>query len=251
MIKEIYEAFIFRKENKLLYRLDPRVKILFLINMIILISLLNTFVGQLAISLYIVVLGAIGYTYDRFKRVLKMATLVSLVFLLILFFIHVWLGYTMCDSLSISGFLVLRLANLMIIFSLVFSTTSPEDIVQLLIKLRVPYMYAYMFTLTIKFIPIIARDIQSTYEAHKARGLIVDYGLNPIKRVRSLIPFFISIFTIILNRVNSVAEALESRCFGLTVKRTFLNELRINRIDIVFMLTTLACSVILYGILSP
>jgi len=250
IIKGAYEAFIFRKEKKLLYVLDPRTKFILLTAMIIIIVLINTFIGQLIVLSYILLLGIFGYSPSRLRRGLKTIFTVSLFFFIVLYIMYIWLNYTLTNALMISAFLTLRIINLLILFSIVLSSTSPEDLAQFLVKLHIPYYYAYMIVLAIRFVPTVARDIQLVYDAHRARGSIIDSSLNPIRRLKSLVSLLISSFTVILNRVDSIAEALESRCFGFTNRRTFMNEIRIKKVDVVFITLTIPTLIILYYLIT-
>ena len=67
-------------------------------------------------------------------------------------------------------------------------------------------------------------------DAQKSRGLELERG-NFLKRIRNYIPILIPLIVSAIRRSLELAEAMESRAWGATEKRTNLYVLRLKRTD--------------------
>jgi energy-coupling factor transporter transmembrane protein EcfT len=70
-------------------------------------------------------------------------------------------------------------------------------------------------------------------DAQKARGLELEKG-NFLKRIRNYIPILIPLIVSAIRRSLELAEAMESRAWGATKKRTNLYVLKMHRGDYIF-----------------
>jgi len=75
-------------------------------------------------------------------------------------------------------------------------------------------------------------------DAQKARGLELERG-NFLKRIRNYIPILIPLIISAIRRSLELAEAMESRAWGATKKRTNLYVLKMHRNDFVLILITI------------
>jgi energy-coupling factor transport system permease protein len=74
-------------------------------------------------------------------------------------------------------------------------------------------------------------------DAQKARGLELERG-NFLKRIRNYIPILIPLIVSAIRRSLELAEAMESRAWGATKKRTNLYVLKLHRSDFVLVVIT-------------
>lgn len=127
-------------------------------------------------------------------------------------------------------FFVLRIL-LLVFASLVvsFTTTSNDlidalnDFLRPLRVLRVPTDdIATIVSIAIRFIPITAEEAMKVYAAQKSRGAAFDEG-GLIRRIKAWQPILIPLFVGLFRRSESLALAMESRCYGLTQERTRLH----------------------------
>ena len=84
-----------------------------------------------------------------------------------------------------------------------------------------------------------ADEAQTIMDAQKARGLELEKG-NFLKRVRNYIPILIPLIVNAIRRSIELAEAMESRAWGATKKRTSLYVLKLKRNDYLLILLTAA-----------
>jgi energy-coupling factor transport system permease protein len=95
---------------------------------------------------------------------------------------------------------------------------------------RVPYEFSFAFTTAVRFVPVLAEEAQTIMDAQKARGLELEKG-NFMKRIRNYVPVLIPLIVSAIRRSLELAEAMESRAWGATKKRTNLYELKLRKGD--------------------
>jgi energy-coupling factor transport system permease protein len=123
-------------------------------------------------------------------------------------------------------------------FSVFFLTTSPDHLGLALEQTRVPYEFCFAFTTAVRFVPVLAEEAQTIMDAQKARGLELEKG-NFLKRVRNYIPILIPLIVSAIRRSLELAEAMESRAWGATKKRTNLYSLKLHRGDFILIAITI------------
>jgi len=118
-------------------------------------------------------------------------------------------------------------------------TTSPDHLGLALEQTRVPYEFVFAFTTAVRFVPVLAEEAQTIMDAQKARGLELERG-NFMKRIRNYIPILIPLIVSAIRRSLELAEAMESRAWGATKKRTNLYVLKLHKGDILLLAFTIA-----------
>ena len=141
--------------------------------------------------------------------------------------------------------MTLRFVVLVESFSVFFLTTSPDHLGLALEQSRVPYEFAFAFTTAVRFVPVLAEEAQTIMDAQKARGLELEKG-NFLKRIRNYIPVLIPLIVSAIRRSLELAEAMESRAWGATKKRTNLYSLKLHKGD--YALLALSIGVLVLAI---
>ncbi len=171
-----------------------------------------------------VVIGVL-ITFDRWPPLaLALALLVALAFMLRLgrawlgllkalgfaaasFFVIAWLAFDLPTALAAG----LRLLDIGTVFFLFFQTTAPEDLSNALVKLGVPYAFAFVLTASMQFVPVLARRAASIRDAQRARGIPLDGGPGSLRHLPALLgPLLIQAFKL----ADELAETMEARGFG-------------------------------------
>jgi energy-coupling factor transport system permease protein len=221
-----FEGLRFRKISSPVHRLDPRAK--FVVSCVIFtVAVLFTELSPLA-ALFLLQIPII-----LSARVVKQ-WLESLRGALVLggmiFFMNLLVGYTLIYSVAMS----FRFLTLVSSFSWFFLTTSPDDLGLALEQSKVPYELCFAFTTAVRFVPVLADEAQTIIDAQRSRGLELDKG-NVLKRIRNYLPILIPLIVNAIRRSLELAEAMESRAFGSTVKRTNLHVLKMRVFDYLFV----------------
>jgi len=217
----ILKAFEFKRGNTIIHRLDPRVKFLFSLSYLFLPFLFENIVVLVCMFIILLPLFYISKSISNYIKSLKGA----LFFIIIIFILNF-----LTSGINMAILIVLRLILIMSSFSLFFLTTYPEDFAYALVSIGVPYDFALTFTMAIRFVPTLAREAQLIIDAQKSRGLELEKG-NFITKMRNYLPILIPLIVNSLRRSISVAEAMESRAFGASPKRSSLIELSLKKYD--------------------
>lgn len=95
----------------------------------------------------------------------------------------------------------------------VFASTRSPDLVAALVRLRVPYVLAFMLAMMLELVPIVRREVGVVLAAQRARAMRrTGFG--------ALIPSFVPVFVGTFGRMQLLAISLESRGFGVGGART-------------------------------
>jgi len=239
--------------NSLLHKLDPRVKLLSLLILIVALFLVKTFWGFILFASFILIIFAGSQLPWRyFLRGLK-PILYIVLFTLILHFLFTKGGqvYWRLGAITIEeagvylgAFMTLRLVLLVVTTLLVTLTTSPiafADGIEFLLRpfrrLGIPgHEIAMMMTIALRFIPTLMEESDKIRKAQMARGADFETG-NIFRRARNLIPLLVPLFVSAFRRADELAVAMEARCYRGGENRTKLRELHTRPLDYFGILT--------------
>ena len=227
--------------NSLLYRFDPRSKILFTVLFIAAIFLCKGLVSYGITLLILLMMIGISKVQPRvfLKGMKPVVFIVVCTAILNLFYTSgtvLWsLGILKITEEGIwkAGFMVLRILMLIACPLLLTYTTSPilltdglEKLLRPLKKLNFPvHELSMMMSIALRFIPTLIQETDKIISAQKARGADFDSG-NLIQKAKALIPILIPLFISSFRRAEELAIAMECRCYHGDEGRTSLRQLR-------------------------
>lgn len=139
------------------------------------------------------------------------------------------------NRLNYAFSMVFRFLALTSAFSVFFLTTTPDDFMSALEKIGLPKEYTLMFTMSMRFVPTLARDLQIIVDAQKSRGLELEKG-SLIRKVKNYVPILIPLIIYEIRRSIMIAEALEARAFGALKQTTSYTELKMKFKDYIFII---------------
>jgi energy-coupling factor transport system permease protein len=140
----------------------------------------------------------------------------------------------------------LRLISIISAFTILNLVIHPDDLMQSMTKLKLPYKSLLVVSLCSRFIPSLIDDVDRITDVQRSRGLEMDKGplLLKIKRRFSIL---IPLLSNSLDKAVQVSEAMEARAFGTGEGRTFFKELTLSRLDISML--ALGFATFVFGIL--
>jgi energy-coupling factor transport system permease protein len=163
----------------------------------------------------VVLLLHLGLPFLNFLRGLGFAALT--------FFIIAWLAFDLITAVVSA----LRLLAMGTVFFLFFQTTSPEALSNALLKMGVPYSFAFVLSASMQFVPVLVRRLGNIRDAQRARGIPIEGGLSLLIHLPALAgPLLIQAFKF----ADELAEAMEARGFGIPDRR-FRHEPRFRWMD--------------------
>jgi len=252
--------------ESVLHRLDPRVKLVALLILIVALFLIKSFTGFLFYGLFIsAIFIASGLPWRYFLRGLK-PVLYIIIFTLILHFLFTkggqvywrWGMLTIEEAgVAMGSFMTLRLALLVVTTLMITLTTSPisfadgiEYWLRPFRRLGVPgHEIAMMMTIALRFIPTLMEESDKIRKAQMARGADFETG-NIFRRARNLVPLLVPLFVSAFRRADELAVAMEARCYQGGEGRTKMRELHTGMVDYIGIVTVGAvlAGIVLSGI---
>ncbi len=218
------------------HKLDPRLKLLFLIAYIVAIFVATNFYG-LAVCAFVLILAV------AFSRVpvLKVLRAIRGVLFLVLFtavlnvLFHTgetvyWQYGILCiskEGILFSVFFVIRLVLLVVCSSLLTYTTTPVSLTDGIESLLTPLKWirfpvhelALIMSIALRFIPILSDETGRIMNAQKARGADFETG-GLIKKIRAVVPILIPLLLSAFRRADELGEAMDARCYMGSKNRT-------------------------------
>jgi len=224
MSLEILQAFKFQKKNSFIHNLDPRAKLLFSIVYSVSALLFTELVPLLVLLLTLIPLIFLGKMFKEWMRSIRgLSSLILIIIVLNTYFL----------SLAYAISMIIRILLMITAFSIFFLTVHPNDLALSLISMKIPYEYAFSFSLAFRFVPTIAIEAQNIMDAQQSRGYeMKQTGL--INQIKNLFPLLVPLIVSSIKRAFNVAEALESRAFGTIKNRTYYYSIKFSVKDWMF-----------------
>jgi energy-coupling factor transport system permease protein len=236
----VFDGLKFRRVYSPIHNLDPRMKFVYVCAVFVAAILFGQILPLMALFLLPIPFVLLAGVQREWLRSLRGAAfLAGFIFLINILTNFFTSGYVLTAlAVENAAALTLRFVVLVESFSVFFLTTSPDHLGLALEQTRVPYEFAFAFTTAVRFVPVLAEEAQTIMDAQKARGLELEKG-GFLKRIRNYVPVLIPLIVSAIRRSLELAEAMESRAWGATKKRTNLYALNIHRGDLVFLAITI------------
>lgn len=133
------------------------------------------------------------------------------------------------------GFMVVfRFLTPVLALPMVVLTTDVNDLVLGLVKLRVPYKVAYIFSIALRFVPFIFAQVDAISEAQRLRGLAIE-KMNIFQRVPVFASMAVPLILGSLLRAQTLDVVLQSKAFRGTADRTYMDEINLRTADYVMI----------------
>lgn len=198
--------------------LDPRTKLLLAVVYTALLikagSIPWLVAGLSLLAGFVLVLGLAREWLRHLRLVLVMTAIVVAIS---------WLSF----DLTVATMAGLRLIAIVSTFFVFFQTTLPEDLGNALVRMGVPYAFAFILTSSMQFVPVVSRKFQNVMDAQRSRGIRLERDVASLRNYPALLaPLLIQSFKL----SDELAEAMESRGFGRP-GRTFMRDYRLRAVD--------------------
>lgn len=139
-----------------------------------------------------------------------------------------------------------RLAIMVLVSFLLIWTTDIRELMVGLVRLRLPYRFAFVIFMALRFLPVIQEEVDAVRAAHAIRGRA---SKSQIKHRFRLWQRYL--FTVIVNglrKAENTAMAIDSRGFGAYPDRTYVKDFHWTMsglaLDMVFLLFSVALLVV-------
>jgi energy-coupling factor transport system permease protein len=241
--------------DSILHKLNPITKltIIVLVWITSLVSFdMTTFLILLFLLMIFWALGKISL--KEMAALIKLLLLIFLVFTIINGFMYFRgktpLFYVVGYPFTLEGLLfgiTLSLKVLCIVLSIpiLTRTTTMSELIGSFAEMRVPYTLTFILATAINFTDMINEIYQNIKESQLLRGYSID-EMNFLKRIiKGYAPLFVPLILLVLKKASTMDLAIEARSFGVSKKRTYVNELKFTIYDIMFISIALVISIVL------
>ena len=226
--------------NSFLHRLDPRMKLIITLALIVLVFFVKGLIGYALLYGLIVGCAALSRISPRFliKGMKPILFIIVLTFALNALFASgdtVWLSWGFLtitrEGVTNAVFMALRLVFLMICTQLMTLTTSPIALTDALERLMKPlkkigfpaHELAMMMSIALRFIPTLLEETDKIMKAQSARGADFESG-NLLRRAKAMVPLLVPLFVSAFRRAVELALAMEARCYHGGRNRTRMKQ---------------------------
>lgn len=242
--------------DSVIHRLDPRAKMIFTILYIVAIFFIVSFTAYVATFVFLFAVCLISKVPLKtlIKSVRAMLFILIFTSLINLLFYDegtvLWSWWKIkitSGGITFSIKMFLRLSLLIMGTSLLTFTTKPMELsdgIESLLKplkyLKVPvHDIALIMSIALRLIPNLLEETDKITMAQKARGADFENG-GLIKKVKAMIPVLIPLFVGAFRKADELADALDSRCYKASPKRTKLKQLKFSYLDLIGAIVILA-----------
>lgn len=244
--------------DSFIHRLDPRLKIVSLLFLLICVFFDAGFIGYAIIGAFvclIIKLAKIKISYIL-KSLKPMIIMMSFLMILNIFMIQRGTLLFSVGPISVytggiiqTAYILIRLILIVALTTVLTATTKPLDLTLGLEHLFTPlkkigfpaHEVSMMISIALRFIPTLLEETERIMKAQSSRGVDFKEGklTDKIKAIVSLIvPLFISAF----QRAEDLANAMESRGYNPEGKRTRYKLLKWTGADTIsIVLTVIVC----------
>ncbi|MFW9918139.1 MAG: energy-coupling factor transporter transmembrane component T family protein [Candidatus Thorarchaeota archaeon] len=219
------EVFQYTRQESIIHKLDPRAKLVLSICLAGVSLMFNDIIPMLLLICFLVPLIAAAKSLKRWAKSMK-GLLPLLLFIIIFNTLLSTVEHPFSHSLGLS----FRLVALMSSFSLFFLTVHPDELSQALIQMRVRFEFAFAMSMAMRYVPTLGQEAYAIMDAQRARGVELDKG-NILTRIRNIVPIIVPLIIVSIRRALSIAESMESRGFGASEKRTYMDTLTFRKRD--------------------
>ena len=238
--------------SSLMHRLDPRVKLLLTIAIIVLIFFVHTYWGYLAILGMLLLAVACSRISIKFvlKGIKPMWFVILLTFVMNIFFLTgekilwQWGAIKIYQEGILKAIeLAIRLILLVMCSTILTLTTSPKEITDALESLLRPlkvvrfpvHEMALMMSIALRFIPTLMEETDRIMKAQTARGASFDSG-GLMEKAKGMIPILVPLFVSAFKRADELALAMEARCYHGGDNRTRMKVFHVQLRDYLALL---------------
>lgn len=233
--------------DSFIHKLDPRIKIISMMLVLVGIFLPAGFLGYLILAILIFVAYLLSkiplsFIWKSFKPLLFMMT-----FLLVfnLFFIRT--GNVILDlnivqiydgALKQTLYIIIRLVLMIATTTVVITSTKPldlthaiEDLLSPLKVVKLPaHEIAMIISIALRFIPTLIEETSRIMKAQASRG--VDFDGGKLKeKIKAILSLIIPLFVASFKRADELANAMEARGYVVNGTRTRYRQFHIRMHD--------------------
>lgn len=145
---------------------------------------------------------------------------------------HLFAGYYFTqEQLFYQLNVTLKYFSIMPLALIFFVTTEPSEFASSLNKIGVNYKAAFSVSLALRYIPNVQREYHEIGQSQQARGIDISKNAKLFDRIKNSAAILFPLIIISIDKIETIANAMELRSFGKNKKRTWYCERRFTAAD--------------------
>jgi energy-coupling factor transport system permease protein len=144
-------------------------------------------------------------------------------------------GYPTWEGLWYGINIVFKTLSFTLIIPLGVFTTDPNQMMVSLQKMKVPFKIIFIFSSTLRFLPLLIEEFNHIVEAQKLRGLAIE-RLGLLKRVRIYANVGVPLILGALVKSQQMEVVLQAKAFSGSSERTYLYDATLSKADVFLIL---------------
>ncbi|PKO16352.1 MAG: energy-coupling factor transporter transmembrane protein EcfT [Chloroflexi bacterium HGW-Chloroflexi-10] len=244
------------ERDSIFTRLDFRPKIYMMLVLTVIALIWESPVVQLAMAFLILIACFFSGVKMKFIRTIL---LIMIPFYLLLLITHGFFNISQVQSLtgkselttlfsipqnwwligglnfSLEGFwyginTIFKTLTIVLVVPLVIFTTDLDNIIVGMVRAKVPYKLAFIFSATLRFFPLLFSEIGNIIQAQRLRGLAME-KMNIIQRVSVYAKVAVPLILGAMVQSQQLEIVLQSKAFSGDPDRTYLHESILSPLD--------------------
>lgn len=130
-----------------------------------------------------------------------------------------------------------------LVIPLAVFTTEVNNVIVGMVRAKIPYKIAFIFSSTLRFFPLLFQEIGAIIEAQRLRGLAME-KMGPIKRIRVYARVAIPLILGAMFKSQQLEVVLQSKAFSGSAERTYLHEAFLGPIDYLIIALSLLAFIV-------
>src|SRR5215204_7434044 len=226
---------LYLDRDTFVHRLDPRTKMFLLVGTFVLAFVFTDPLYLLGVLAVVLFFGYLSRTLANLRRIWFILVAIAIVSIILWsifgsgetpFFLFVE------QEALLYGISIALRIDITIIAGMIFlSTTRNEEVAIGLVRLGLPYRFAFAVSTALRLVPTIVTTGLTISQAQRSRGLDLKSG-SVVQRIRKYVPLLVPVFVSTIRSTNVFSMALESKGFGASPKRTFFLQTAMGRRDV-------------------
>src|SRR5919202_5417073 len=234
---------LYLDRDTFIHQLDPRTKMFLLVGMFVLAFVFLNPLYELGVLVLVLFFGYLAKALVNLRRIWFI--LVAIAVLSIILWSIFGSGQTPLflfverEALLYGVSTALRIVITVIAGMIFLSTTRNEEVAIGLVRLGIPYRFAFAVSTALRLVPTIVATGLTIGQAQRSRGLDLESG-NIFERIRKHLPLLVPVFVTTVRSTNVFSMALESKGFGARPGRTFFLHTAMSGRDVLVIVAFVA-----------
>ncbi|PZO39576.1 MAG: energy-coupling factor transporter transmembrane protein EcfT [Pseudanabaena frigida] len=139
--------------------------------------------------------------------------------------------------------IVFKTLTMILVIPLAIFTTDVNQMTVGMVRAKIPYKVVFIFSSTLRFVPLLLEEVQSIIESQRLRGLNFE-KMGWIKRARVYAKVAVPLILNSLSKSQKIEVVLQAKGFSGSSNRTYLQESALTMADYLLMTSSIALFVI-------